>query len=425
MGTNYDVVIVGGGPAGMMAAASAAAHGASVQLLEKNDQLGRKMLITGGGRCNLTNRADVAEMVANIPGNGKFVYSSLHRFSGQDLRNFFKRLGLATKVEDHGRVFPISDKAQDVVNALTKHLHQLGVRISLGTGVTSLMVENNHCRGVMVGETVIRAKAVVLATGGVSYPRTGSTGEGHKMAERVGHHVTKLFPAAVAITCTDPWIVQREVQGLSLANVNITVFNSRDKRLATETGDIIFTHWGLSGPGALRVGRAVALERQREPDAPIRGALDLFPTRSSEELARELGKLAQAAPKKSVKNLLIMLVPERLVKVLLELAGMPPETPGGPLNKTQLAKLADLLKALPVHIKGTRPIEEATVTGGGVNIKEIDPRTMGSKLIRGLFFAGEILDVDAHTGGFNMQVAFSTGYVAGEAAALFVKETLD
>lgn len=421
----YQVAVVGGGPAGMMAAAKAADCGAKVVLLEKNPRLGKKMLITGGGRCNLTNIAGIDEMVSNIPGNGRFVYSSLHRFSGEDLRAFFGKLGIQTKIEDQGRVFPVSNSAGEVVDALERYLRQQGVGIQLEIAVDNLLVENKRCRGLVAGGRVIKTMAVVVATGGLSFPGTGSTGEGHRMARRIGHQVTPFFPAAVAITCTDPWITGREVQGISLEKVRITVYNSGGKKLASEMGDVILTHWGFSGPGALRVGRAVALEKQREPGAPMKGELDLFTMHTTGELAEKLQELAESGSKKSLKNCLAALLPERLVKVLLELAYISPEIPVARLIKGQRDAMVSLMKAVPVTIQGTRPLAEATVTGGGIHVKEVYPKSMESKLIKGLFFAGEILDVDAHTGGFNMQVAFSTGYVAGEAAAALARETLD
>lgn len=421
MNNRYDVVVIGGGPAGMMAAARAASLGSKVLLLDKNEVLGRKMLITGGGRCNLTNDAAMDEMIANIPGNGKFVYSALHRFSGQDLRVFLKQLGIPTKVEERGRVFPVSDRAGDVVAALEKHLRQVGVTILYGSPVDGLLVQENRCLGARAGERTYPAGAVVLATGGMSYPKTGSTGEGYKMAKQVGHSIAKLFPSAVAVTCGDDWIANRQVQGLSLPGVAIRVYNQRGKVIAAEAGDVIFTHWGISGPGVLRVGRTVALERQKEPTAFLKGTIDLFPGQPQGDLEQQITNKVLAGDRRSVKNLLTDLLPERMARVMVTLTGMDPETSAMKLNKNAIQNLAAFMKGLPLQITGTRPIEEATVTGGGVNIKEVDPRTMGSKLISGLYFAGEVLDVDAHTGGFNMQVAFSTGAVAGESAAAFVK----
>ncbi|GAB6180442.1 NAD(P)/FAD-dependent oxidoreductase [Desulfotomaculum defluvii] len=401
----------------MMAAARAAALGARVQLVEKNESLGRKMLITGGGRCNLTNSADIDEMIANIPGNGKFVYSALHQFSGSDLRDFLRALGIKTKIEEKGRVFPVSNRASDVVQALVKYLQQSGVKISYGNKVDSLLVEDQICQGVRVNGQVILAKAVVVATGGLSYPATGSTGEGYKLAREVGHQVTPLFPAAVSITCNDQWILNREVQGISLKDTTITLYNQKGKILASEVGDLIVTHWGLSGPGALRVSRVVAKEGQRNTNALVQGKIDLFSGYSLSDLELKLLKSMGEAGKRSVKNILSEMIPERLAKVLLQLADISSERPANQVNGTEISNLASICKGLPIHITGTRPIQEATITAGGIKVKEINPRTMESKLIKGLFFAGEILDVDAQTGGFNMQVAFSTGYVAGEAAA--------
>lgn len=404
----------------MMAAARAATLGARVLLLEKNESLGRKMLITGGGRCNLTNNADIDEMIANIPGNGKFVYSALHQFSGQDLRGFLRSLGIKTKVEARGRIFPVSDRAADVVQALTGYLKQIGVKISYAAKVSALLVADQTCQGVKINEQVVTAKAVVLATGGLSYPATGSTGDGYKLARQMGHSVTPLFPAAVSITCNDPWIINREVQGLSLKDVTITLYNPKGKTLAAAVGDVIVTHWGLSGPGALRVSRPVAVACQKDSKALIQGKIDLFPGCPLADLEQKLTKNLGQAGKRSIKNVLAESIPERLTKTLLNLADLPLERPANMVNQRDISNLVALLKGLPIHITGTRPIQEATVTAGGIKVNEINPRTMESKLIKGLFFAGEVLDVDAQTGGFNMQVAFSTGYVAGEAAAKFI-----
>ena len=421
MTKDYDVIIIGGGPAGMMAAARASELGAKVLLLEKNDALGKKMLITGGGRCNLTNDANLEETIANIPGNGKFVYSALHQFSGQDLRSLLEKLGLRTKVEEKGRVFPVSDQAADVVNTLVKYLQRQGVTLCYQTSVDSLQIENGNCQGVWVGDQLLPAKAVVMATGGLSYPKTGSTGEGHKMVKTAGHTITPLFPSAVAITCNDLWIVQREVQGVSLPRVTITLYRENGKVLASEAGDIIITHWGLSGPGALRLGRVVALACAKG-QGPLRGEIDLFPGHTWQSLEEVIKGKAATGSKRTLKNILSTILPERLCKVLITLAHLNSECPFEKLTRPSLESLVLLMKALPIRITGTRPLVEATVTAGGVHIKEINPRTMASKLIQRLFFAGEIIDVDAHTGGFNMQVAFSTGYVAGEAAASLAKE---
>lgn len=425
MSFDYDVIVVGGGPAGMMAAATAASGGAKTLLLEKNERLGKKMLITGGGRCNLTNNSDIEQMVANIPGNGKFVFSSLHRLSGQDLRTYFEKLGIKSKVEELGKVFPRSNSAAEVVDALEKRLIQLGIKIQYRKEVDSLLVDKGKCRGVICGGRAVKARAVVLATGGLSFPKTGSTGAGYKMTSEVGHTITPLFPAAVAVTCSDPWIKEKEVQGISMTAVNITVYSAKGKVLVSELGDIIFTHWGISGPGALRVGRSVALEVQKAGKTTIRGEIDLFPSHPVEEIIERFETLARQESKKIIKTTLSTLVPERLAKVVAELGGVVPQMIIGQVNKETWGSLAHLLKALPVSITGTRPIEEATVTGGGIAVKEINPRSMESKIIKGLFIAGEVLDVDAHTGGFNMQVAFSTGYVAGESAAALALESID
>ncbi|WP_052307675.1 aminoacetone oxidase family FAD-binding enzyme [Desulforamulus hydrothermalis] len=335
------------------------------------------------------------------------------------------KLGVPTKVEDQGRVFPVSDRAGQVVQALEQYLRQQGVTVRYKSQVDGLLVKDRRCLGVQAGSHTFRAGAVVLATGGMSYPHTGSTGEGYAMARRWGHNITELFPAAVAVTCNDAWITERQVQGVSLSGVKIVLYNSGGKVMAAEQGDVIFTHWGLSGPAALRLGRAVALAQQRQPGVMLKGEMDILPDQSPDLLAKRLLQRVQEGDRRSLKNLLADWLPERLARVLVKLADISPDATWGQVDKGACQRLLALVKKLPLQITGTRPLAEATVTGGGINIKEIDPRTMGSRLIKGLFLAGEVLDVDAHTGGYNMQVAFSTGYVAGESAAACCKETLD
>lgn len=416
--TDADVIVVGGGPAGMMAAAAAAGAGARVLLLEKGDRLGRKLIISGGGRCNVTNRKPVPDLIRHIPGNGRFLYSALSQFGSEEIIRFFEELGVRLKEEDDGRMFPATDRAVTVAGALVKHLRDLGVQIRLRAPVERLLLDDRRCTGVVLqGGESLRAPAVVVATGGKSVPRTGSTGDGYEWARAAGHTVTPLYPTAVPLVLGDPAIADRSLQGISLRDVTLTLHDPRGKRLTTERGDIVFTHFGVSGPCALRVSHYVSVARRKLGDDPLRLDIDLFPDRSQEDLMREIGSQAAAEPRKTVKALLRRLLPDRMVPLVLERSGISGETTGAHLPKAGLTALVRLLKALPFTVTGTRPLEEAFVTGGGVSIREIDPRTMASRLKEGLFFAGEVMDVHGHTGGYNITIAFSTGYAAGTAAA--------
>ncbi|HEY8346275.1 MAG TPA: NAD(P)/FAD-dependent oxidoreductase [Symbiobacteriaceae bacterium] len=418
-----DVIVVGGGPAGMMAAAAAAGAGARVLLLEKGDRLGRKLVISGGGRCNVTNRKPVPDLIRNIPGNGRFLYSALSQFGSEEIIRFFEELGIRLKEEDGGRMFPATDRAATVLAALVKHLRDLGVQIRLRAPVARLLLDDRRCAGVVLqsGES-LRAPAVVVATGGKSVPKTGSTGDGYAWARAAGHTITPLYPTAVPLLLGDPPIQDRWLQGISLRDVTMTLYDPRGKRLATERGDMIFTHFGVSGPCALRVSHYVSVARMKLGDVPLPLHIDLFPDRSQEELIREICTQAAAEPKKAVKTVLRRLLPDRLVPLVLEKAKLPGETTGAHLPRAGVTAVVQLLKALPFTVTGTRPLEEAFVTGGGVSIREIDPRTMASRLKEGLFFAGEVMDVHGHTGGYNITIAFSTGHAAGTAAARLALE---
>lgn len=413
-----NVVIIGGGPAGLMAAVAAGRAGARVLLLEKGDRLGRKLIISGGGRCNVTNRKPLDELLKQIPGNGRFLHSAFAQFGNEEIIRFFEGLGIRLKEEDNGRMFPATEKAATVANALIRHIRDLGVQIRVQSPVDRLLFNEEQCTGLVLksGEQ-IDAGAVVVAVGGKSVPKTGSTGDGYAWAMAAGHTVTPLYPTEVPITLKESWIQQRVVQGISLRDVAVTLYDPKGKRLTTQRGDMIFTHFGLSGPCALRTSHYVSVARLKLGSVELPLAIDLFPDKSQEELFRESWALTEAEPKKAVKNLLKALVPERMVPLLLSLAGIAEETTHAHLPRDRWEQLTRLLKAFPATVTGTRSLEEAFVTGGGVSIKEIDPRTMESKRKAGLFFAGEVMDVHAHTGGYNITVAFSTGYVAGTAAA--------
>lgn len=411
----WDVLVIGGGPAGMFAAAAARLAGAVVAILEKNTSLGRKMSITGGGRCNLTNAAPLEEFIKNIPGNGKFVFGALSRFSSQDCMDFFSALGVSLKEEGAGRVFPDGIPAAGVVDALVKYLLGSGVKIFYNTGVDGLMLGRGSCRGAVTpAGRVFQSRTVVVATGGASYPGTGSTGDGYLLAGQAGHTVTPILPALVPLCFADPGD-GGDLQGLSIKDASLTLARPGGEKVAADRGDVIFTHFGISGPAALRLGREAA--RQAADGGRLRLLLDALPGMTEDKLVDKLLSLAAEQPKKTAAGLLKQIVPGRLALAVTRLL---PETgmkSAGQAGKETWRSIARLVKQLPMDLAGTRPLSEAMVTAGGISTREIDPRTMASRLVEGLYFAGEVLDVDAHTGGFNMQVAFSTGWVAGLSAA--------
>lgn len=416
----FDVLVIGGGPAGLMACVGAAENGAKVLLLEKGEKLGRKLIISGGGRCNVTNAKGIDEIIKNIPGNGRFMYSGLTQFGNRDIIDFFERLGVALKEEDNGRMFPVTDKAITVAETMIKYIRTKGVTIRLNAPVQRVLEMDGCIKGVrLVSGEEIAGNAAVIATGGKSVPRTGSTGDGYGWARELGHTITDLFPTEVPITSDEEWIMDRRLLGLSLRNVSLTLYNQKGKKITSQVGDMIFTHFGISGPAALRLGHYVSTSLMRNKGERLTVAVDLFPDKTQEEVLRESWRLAEAEPRKAVKNVLKGYIPERLLTFFLEKAAIAEETTFPHLSRKAWQGFCGLIKGFPVSITGTLSIEEAFVTGGGVSIKEIDPRTFASKIVRGLYFAGEIMDVHAHTGGYNITVAFSSGYNAGRSAASY------
>lgn len=415
---NYDVIIIGGGSAGLMAGVAAGGRGLDVLLIDKGDKLGRKLGISGGGRCNVTNNKELDELIRHIPGNGRFLYSALSTFSNKDIIRFFEDLGIALKEEDNGRMFPVTDKAKTVVEALVRQVRKSGVEIRVHSPADKVLYESDRVAGVRLKDgQILPCKAVIVAVGGKSVPHTGSTGDGYAWAEEAGHTITPLFPTEVPLTSEDPFILSRELQGLSLRDVVLTVWNAKDKKIVSHRGDLIFTHFGLSGPIALRCSQFVVKELARG-HSPVKLTVDLLPDRTAEEIYAETLQLAQASPKKAALNVLKGYLPERILPVLFRLAGLDTHITYDQLPRKLWRDLSGLMKMFPVYANGTLSIEEAFVTGGGVNLKEIDPKTMQSRLKRGLFFCGEILDVHGYTGGYNITAAFSTGYTAGTHAAL-------
>lgn len=398
------VAVIGGGPAGILAACTAAENGHEVMLFEKNEKLGKKLYLTGKGRCNLTNAAEVADFFPNIPRNPRFLYSALYGFTNADIIALIEAFGTPTKVERGGRVFPVSDKSSDVIRALTRALEARGVRVRLHSCVEAVEFQTGSFFLQVNGESLL-FDAVVLATGGMSYASTGSTGDGYRFAQRLGHTVTELRPSLVPLVTEEHWT--RDLMGCSLRNVTLRAFRG-DKMLYEELGEMLFTHFGVSGPLVLSVSSHIA-------DAPegIRLAIDLKPALQPDQLDKRLLRDFEANSRKQFSNALFALLPAKLIPVMVSLSGIPGETPVSSVTRAQRQHFLTLLKSLTLHVASTAPIEEAIITRGGVNVREVHASTMESKRIPGLFFAGELLDVDAYTGGYNLQIAWSTGALAG------------
>lgn len=402
------VIVIGGGAAGMFAALAAAGKGHQVSLFEKNEKLGKKLFITGKGRCNLTNASDMDTLFSNIISNPKFLYSALYTYDNFRVIDFFEAHGVKTKIERGNRVFPVSDHSSDVIFALKKALENAGVSIHLFTKVQKLVVEDKMIRGVLLEDgREISADAVIITTGGISYPNTGSTGDGYLFARECGHKVTELFPALVPLIAKEPYVT--DMQGLSLKNVRISIRKGK-KLLFEEFGELLFTHFGVSGPLVLSASSYIGkVLKKQELDMRI----DLKPALSVEQLDKRLLRDFKENHKKQFKNSLNGLLPAKMIPVFLSLSGIDTEKKVNEITKEERKRLLDLLKAFPVTLTGTRDFHEAIITSGGVSVKEINPSTMESKLVSGLYFAGEVLDLDAKTGGFNLQIAWSTGFLAG------------
>lgn len=408
---DMKIIVIGGGPAGMMAAIRAAENGASVTLFEKNNRLGRKLSITGKGRCNLTNAADVAEVIKNLPGNGKFLNSALNNFTPADAVNFFESLGLATKVERGNRIFPASDSAHEVIDVLTKKLAALKVDVKLNSRVENIIADKK-IRGVEVGGKFIDADAVVLATGGASYPLTGSTGDGFRFARQLGHTVTEILPALVPLEVEEDFA--KELQGLALKNVRVTLL-ADGKKAAEIFGEMLFTHFGISGPIILTLSRQVAQLLAQKVFVEL--LINLKPALTPEQLDARLLRDFEKFKRKTISNALVELLPHALIPVVTDLAFLDENKKIDAVTKDERRRLLEILRALPLTVTATRPIAEAIVTAGGISVKEIEPKTMASKIVAGLFIAGEVADVDGYTGGFNLQAAWAMGNAAGIFAA--------
>lgn len=407
----YDVIIVGGGPAGMMAAIEASRQGASTVLIEKNDKPGKKLFITGKGRCNVTNAADVEEMLRAVTCNEKFLYTGFYSFSNDAVSDFFERAGVPLKIERGGRVFPVSDHSSDIIGALRGEMKKNGVTCIYNEKVTRLLIEEKKCKGVIAGTgSVYRGKSVIVATGGLSYPSTGSDGDGYRWALAAGHHMIEPIPSLVPLVMVEEFC--REMMGLSLKNVVLTVRDGKDV-LFSEMGEMIFTHFGISGPLVLsasaRVGRAL------HPGVVF--SVDLKPALDEKKLDERLIRTLHESGQKQFKNSLGSLFPAKMIPVIVRLCGIAPDMRCCDIDKKGRGRLLSVTKNLCMTFVKRRDFSEAIITKGGISTKEVDPHTMESRLIHNLYFAGEVLDLDAVTGGYNLQIAWSTGYVAGACAA--------
>ncbi len=403
-----NVIVVGGGAAGMMAAVFAARNGQNVQLLEKNEKLGKKLFITGKGRCNITNAADIEDLFTAVTSNPKFLYSGFYSFTNQQVIDFFEELGVKTKIERGERVFPVSDHSSDVIAAFSRELKSLGVTVSLHTEVRELLCEQDKVCGVLLTNgKKMKADAVIVATGGISYPSTGSTGDGYRFAKETGHRVTELLPSLVPMEVRQ-WYA-KELQGLSLRNIEICITDGK-KKLYEEFGEMLFTHYGVTGPVILSASSVVG-KTLRKKELTLH--IDLKPALSEEQLDKRILREFDTNHNKQYKNSIDSLFPAKLKPVMIELSEIEPEKKVNEITKEERQRLVHLIKDFTMTLTGLRSYNEAIITKGGVSVKEIDPGTMESKKMKGLYFAGEVLDLDAMTGGYNLQIAWSTGYLAG------------
>ena len=402
---SIDVIVIGGGPAGMFAAITAAEQGCRVALIEANGRLGKKLLITGKGRCNVTNRCSVQEVLQNIPRNGRFLYSALEAFPPDSVMEYFEQRGCPLKVERGNRVFPVSDQSKSILSCLQKDLKRLNVQI-YSEKAKEILIHKGSVTGVRTDTGVLSANRVILATGGVSYPATGSTGDGYRMAKALGH--TVISPEGSLVPLETEGDICQQMQGLSLRNVSVKLLDAKGKVLYKDFGELLFTHFGVSGPTVLSAS------------AHLKGdgcklLLDLKPALEEQKLNDRILRDLEMYKNRAMENALIDLLPRSMIPVVLDMLLIPSQLQANALTKQQRRALVELLKAFPVSIKGKRPVAEAIITSGGIKVGEINPKTMESKLISGLYFAGEIIDCDAYTGGFNLQIAWSTGYAAGMA----------
>ena len=402
------VVIIGAGPAGMTAAYSASQNGVDVVLVEKNERVGRKLLITGKGRCNITNNCEVEELIANVNTNGKFLYSAFYTFTNDAVKEMFESLGVRLKTERGNRVFPESDRAMDVVDAMARLIKRKNIKLVTGKTVKDIKEKNGKVESVVLSDgKEIKAEAVIIATGGASYQRTGSTGDGYRLAEKLGHKITPLKPSLIGLEIQEDFV--HKLKGLSLRNVAINVYGKKNKKIYDDFGEMEFTDYGVDGP-IIKSASCIMRDLSKES---YKISLDLKPALDHEKLDKRVQRDFQKYINKRFENSLSDLLPSKMISVVVELSGIDPATPVNSITKEERRNLVNTIKNIEMHVKRYRPMEEAIVTSGGVKTSEINSSTMESKLVEGLYFAGEVIDVDAYTGGFNLQIAFSTGYLAG------------
>ena len=406
------VLIAGGGAAGMMAAVMAAREGCAVTLFEKNEKLGKKVFITGKGRCNLTNACDVEDLFPAVKTNAKFLYSSFYGFTNQDVMDFFEELGMRTKIERGERVFPLSDHSSDVIRTLEEEMKRLGVKIWLNTSVKKIEAKDGHFTGVVLSDgKKVSGDACIVATGGIAYPSTGSTGDGYRFAKELGIKVTDCLPSLVPMETQEDWVP--ELQGLSLRNVNAVIRDGK-KKLYEDFGEMLFTHYGVSGPLMLSASSVIG---KKLKDHPLTLEIDLKPALSIEQLDQRVLRDFEEKHNRHFKNAILKLFPAKLIPVILKLSGIDPEKKVNVISREERQHFVFLIKKFPVTLTGLRGYNEAIITKGGVSVKEIDPGTMEVKAVSGVYFAGEVLDLDAVTGGFNLQIAWSTACAAARACA--------
>ena len=416
------VIVIGGGPAGMMAAITAKENGNEVLIIEKNNQLGKKLLITGKGRCNITSSLEMEDFIKNTPGNGMFLYSAYKQYTNQDIIQFLKQQGLEVKEERGNRIFPVTDKSVDVLKCFTKKIKELDIDIRYNTKVEEILTEMVDVENTVVGvrteteQEIIKANKVVLATGGKSYPLTGSTGDGYRIAEKLGHSITSIKPSLVPLEVHNK-MECKELQGLSLRNVGIKLIDiEKNKQIYGDFGEMVFTHFGVSGPTILSASAHLVRYKNIDrlfKEKKILLKIDLKPALTEKKLNDRILRDFEDTKNKQFKNSLDKLLPQKIIPIIIKRSKINPNKKVNEITKKEREELVNQLKDFEIIIKGFRPIEEAIITSGGINIKEINPKTMESKKVKGLYFAGEIIDVDSYTGGFNLQIAYSTGYVAG------------
>ena len=416
------VIVIGGGPAGMMAAITAKENKNDVLIIEKNNQLGKKLLITGKGRCNITSSLEMEEFIKNTPGNGMFLYSAYQQYTNQDIIQFLKQQGLELKEERGNRIFPVTDKSVDVLKCFTKKIKELDIDIKYNTKVEEILTEMVDVENTVVGvrteteQEIIKANKVVLATGGKSYPLTGSTGDGYRIAEKLGHSITPIKPSLVPLEVHNK-MECKELQGLSLRNVGIKLIDiEKNKQIYGDFGEMVFTHFGVSGPTILSASAHLVRYKNIDrlfKEKKILLKIDLKPALPEKKLNDRILRDFEDTKNKQFKNSLDKLLPQKIIPIIIKRSKINPNKKVNEITKKEREELVKQLKDFEIIIKGFRPIEEAIITSGGINIKEINPKTMESKKVKGLYFAGEIIDVDSYTGGFNLQIAYSTGYVAG------------